>query len=85
MPQVELAEHVAIPEGIRAQVQSGVMDDWSAVRVIEWGLDRFAPRIALSASFGSPEGLVILHMMHQIDPARTRVFTVDTGCLYQES
>ncbi len=59
------------------------MNLWPAERLIEWGLDRFAPRIALSASFGSPEGLVILDLMHRIDPGRTRVFSIDTGRLPQ--
>jgi thioredoxin-dependent adenylylsulfate APS reductase len=59
------------------------MDLWPAERVLEWGFDRFAPRIALSASFGSPEGLVILDLMHKIDPSRARVFTIDTGRLPQ--
>jgi thioredoxin-dependent adenylylsulfate APS reductase len=59
------------------------MDLWPAERVLEWGFDRFAPRIALSASFGSPEGLVILDLMHKIAPSRARVFTIDTGRLPQ--
>ncbi|MCP4004912.1 MAG: phosphoadenylyl-sulfate reductase [bacterium] len=67
------------------EVQSGTMADWSAEKVLEWGFERFAPRIALSASFGSPEGLVILDLMHKIDPKLTRVFTIDTGRLHQET
>jgi phosphoadenosine phosphosulfate reductase len=70
---------------LRAQIESGELDGWEAIKLIEWGLAHFAPRIALSASFGSPEGMVILHMMHQIDPARARVFTIDTGRLPQET
>lgn len=72
-----------IPPAVLSEVRSGEMDLWPAERVLEWGFDRFAPRIALSASFGSPEGLVILDLMHKIDPSRARVFTIDTGRLPQ--
>jgi thioredoxin-dependent adenylylsulfate APS reductase len=83
MAQAEAPERVTIPEAILEEVRSGAMDLWPAEKVIAWGLDRFAPRIALSASFGSPEGLVILDLMHRIDPVRARVFTIDTGRLPQ--
>ena len=88
MGQFELvtpAPEPRISEEIFAQVQSGKMDAWPAERVIQWGFERFAPRIALSASFGSREGMVLLHLMHRIDPKSTRVFTVDTGRLPQET
>jgi thioredoxin-dependent adenylylsulfate APS reductase len=78
-----LAPRVRIPDSILAEVRSGDLDGAPAEQLIEWGFDRFAPRIALSASFGSPEGMVILDLMHRIDPKRTRVFTIDTGRLPQ--
>ena len=59
--------------------------DASAEKVLTWGFDHFAPRIALSASFGSPEGMVIFHLMNQIDPKLARIFTIDTGRLHQET
>jgi thioredoxin-dependent adenylylsulfate APS reductase len=68
-----------------AQIESGEMDGWEPIKLLEWGLQVFAPRIALSASFGSPEGMVILHMMCSIDSAKARVFTIDTGRLPQET
>jgi phosphoadenosine phosphosulfate reductase len=37
--------------------------------------------MALSCSFGAPEGLILLDMMHRIDPA-SRVFVIDTGRLH---
>lgn len=72
------------PETAR-QIDSGELDGYTAVDLLRWGLDRFAPRIALSASFGSPEGLVILDLMHGISQEKTRVFTIDTGRLPQET
>jgi phosphoadenylyl-sulfate reductase (thioredoxin) len=58
---------------------------WSAEQILVWGMDTFAPRIALSASFGAPEGMVLLHMMRRLRPEATRVFTIDTGRLPQET
>ena len=74
-----------IPEALLAQVRSGELNDWPAERLIEWGFEHFAPRISLSASFGSREGMALLHLMHQIDAGKTRVFTLDTGRLPQET
>jgi thioredoxin-dependent adenylylsulfate APS reductase len=74
---------VQIPDPVKLEISSQSFEGWSAERILTWGMDRFAPRIALSASFGSPEGLVILDLMHRIDPLRTRVFTIDTGRLPQ--
>ena len=76
---------VAIPRSVIDTVLSRAFDDKPAEEILRWGLDTLAPRIALSASFGSPEGMVLLDMMHNIDPAKTRVFTIDTGRLHQET
>jgi thioredoxin-dependent adenylylsulfate APS reductase len=84
---MQSAETVAsrLPPSLLSAIESREMDGWEPIKILEWGLQAFAPRIALSASFGSPEGMAILHMMHAIDPARTRVFTIDTGRLPQET
>jgi phosphoadenosine phosphosulfate reductase len=74
-----------IPAAVLEEVRSGALNEKSAREILQWGFERFVPRIALSASFGSPDGMVILDMMHQLDPARTRVFTIDTGRLPQET
>jgi phosphoadenosine phosphosulfate reductase len=75
----------AISPEVHERIASGELDAWPAEDLIKWGLDQFAPRIALSASFGSPEGLVILDLMHRIAPERARVFTIDTGRLPPET
>lgn len=72
-------------EEVRAQIRAGRFDEASPEQVLEWGVDTFWPRIALSASFGSPEGMVVLDMMHRLRPGRVRVFTIDTGRMYQET
>ena len=58
----------AASESVLEEVLSGRMNGWTAERILEWGFDRFAPRIALSASFGSPEGMVLFDLMNRIDP-----------------
>ncbi len=63
-------------------VQSGAAEALSATEILTWGIKNFSQRIALSCSFGAPEGLVLLDMMHRIDPA-SRVFVLDTGRLTQ--
>ena len=58
------------------------MESWSPEEILTWGLGKFHPRLALSCSFGNPEGLVLLDMMHRIEPA-SRVYVLDTGRLHQ--
>ncbi|MBM4336122.1 MAG: phosphoadenylyl-sulfate reductase [Deltaproteobacteria bacterium] len=76
---------VRVSASVLEEIESGGLDGLVAEELIRWGFDRFAPRIALSAGFGSPDGMVLLDLMHQIDPGRTRVFTLDTGRLPQET
>jgi phosphoadenylyl-sulfate reductase (thioredoxin) len=87
MPLLQpLREHEHSPSpGLTREIESGKMDRWPAERLIEWGLESFAPRIALAASFGALEGMVILDLMCAIAPERVRVFTVDTGRLPQQT
>ena len=71
------------PSAFLEEIEIARKECWTPQRVLEWGLDSFAPQISLSASFGSPEGMVILDMMTKIDRSRTRIFTIDTGRLPQ--
>jgi phosphoadenosine phosphosulfate reductase len=63
-------------------IQSRSAEPMSPQEILIWGLDNFSNKLALSCSFGAPEGLVLLDMMHRIDPA-SRVFVLDTGRLPQ--
>jgi len=49
--------------------------------ILTWALKNFHPRLVLSASFGGPEGMVLLDMMHKLDN-ESRVFMLDTGRLH---
>lgn len=51
--------------------------------VLEWALERFSPRIALSTAL-QIDGVALLDMAYELDPG-VRVFTVDTGRLPEET
>jgi phosphoadenosine phosphosulfate reductase len=52
--------------------------------VLQWAVEQFAPRVAISSAFG-PEGLVIIDItMRKVTP-RPAVFTIDTGFLFPET
>lgn len=63
-------------------IEPGRFDSWDAQKILTWAIENFHPSLALSCSFGNPEGLVLLDMMHRIEPA-SRVFVLDTGRLPQ--
>jgi thioredoxin-dependent adenylylsulfate APS reductase len=58
------------------------IDSWSPEEILTWAIGKFHPRLALSCSFGNPEGMVLLDMMHRIEPS-SRVYVLDTGRLHQ--
>lgn len=76
------AARLAAPADVQRLVASGALERLDAEALLRWGLERFHPRIVLSCSFGAPEGLVLLDMMHRIEPT-ARVFMLDTGRLPQ--
>jgi phosphoadenosine phosphosulfate reductase len=63
-------------------VASQEAEQLSPQEILTWAIKNFRSLLTLSCSFGAPEGLVVLDMMHRIDP-RSRVFVLDTGRLPQ--
>ena len=55
----------------------------SAQDLLAWALERFHPKLAISAA-GGVDGMALIDMAWRIDP-RIRVFTLDTGRLPQET
>ena len=51
--------------------------------VLDWALERFSPRIALSTAL-QIDGVALLDMAYELD-SEVRVFTVDTGRLPEET
>ena len=63
-------------------VRAGRLEGLGAEEILIWAIKNFHPRLALSCSFGNVEGLVLLDMMHRIEPS-SRVYVLDTGRLHQ--
>lgn len=55
----------------------------SAKEILEWALDKFKDKVALSCSFGA-EDVVLVDMLVKIN-SKARIFTLDTGRLPQET
>jgi phosphoadenosine phosphosulfate reductase len=55
-----------------------------AQEVLKWALETFGPKVALASSFCA-EDVLITDMMVKINKDKTRVFTLDTGRLNQET
>ncbi len=67
---------------VLATVRGGELESLAAEEILTWAVKNFHPRLVLSCSFGAREGLVLLDMMHRIEP-ESRVFFLDTGRLPQ--
>ncbi|GAF73976.1 unnamed protein product [marine sediment metagenome] len=66
------------------EIPRGGLESRDPTEILTWIIQRFHPRLALSCSFGNPEGMVLLDMMHRIEPS-SRVFILDTGRMPQET
>jgi len=75
-------ERKSIDSGLLDDVRRGRLEGLGAPELLTWAIKNLHPRLALSCSFGNPEGLVLLDMMHRIEPA-SRVYVLDTGRLPQ--
>jgi phosphoadenosine phosphosulfate reductase len=60
------------------------MEKRSAYEILQWALNTSGLRIGLASSFGS-EDVVLIDFMTKINKEKTRVFTLDTGRLNQET
>jgi len=76
-----VSEKVIDPRILR-DIGAAVFEPWEPEKILGWAIKNFHPRLTLSCSFGAPEGLALLDMMHRIEPA-ARVFVLDTGRLPQ--
>jgi phosphoadenosine phosphosulfate reductase len=70
------------PEELRRA--SWRLEEASAEEVLGWALKTYADDLTLSLSFGGAEGMVLLDMLWR-QGARVRVFTLDTGFLFEET
>ena len=52
--------------------------------ILRWAVEVYGEDLTLSVSFGNPEGMVLLDMLSRLTD-RARVFTLDTGFLFEET
>ena len=71
-----------IDSGVLEDVRAGRLEGLGAEELLRWAIRSFHPRLSLSCSFGNAEGLVLLDMMHRIEPT-SRVYVLDTGRMHQ--
>jgi phosphoadenosine phosphosulfate reductase len=60
------------------------LENKSAQEVLRWAVDTYGLRIGLASSFGT-EDVVLIDIMIKINKEKTRIFTLDTGRLNQET
>ena len=60
------------------------MESKSAPEILNWAFKKYGDRMVLASSFGA-EDVVLIDMMCKINSNLTRVFTLDTGRLNQET
>ena len=56
----------------------------TATDILKWSIENFGNKIALASSFGA-EDVIIIDMMAKIDKTKTKILTLDTGRLNQET
>jgi phosphoadenosine phosphosulfate reductase len=71
-------------EELATHETTAALEKLPAEKVLQWALDRFSPKVALACSFQA-EASVLIDMMHRIRGSDSRVFTLDTGRLNQET
>lgn len=69
-------------DSVQGLIDSRAFESWQPEPLLRWAIENFHPRLALSASFGAPEGMLLLDMMHAIEPS-SRVFVLDTGRMHE--
>jgi phosphoadenosine phosphosulfate reductase len=87
-PQSALADNfvpLELTTELKAEIEakSAEFETATPQEILRWSLARFAPRFTMATAFG-PEGMVILHMLSEIDP-NTPVFNLDTGYQFTET
>src|SRR5919202_5360903 len=72
------------PTDLQLKKISEEMENRSAQEVLKWALDTYGLRIGLASSVGS-EDVLLIDMMVKISKEKTKIFTLDTGRLNQET
>ena len=60
-------------------VKRNSMEAMSAEEILTWSVSNFHPRLTISASFGAPEGMVLIDMLHKVDPTTRATSLIARG------
>lgn len=73
-------------ESLMSEIRSiaNELESKSAPEILKWGFKKYKDKMVLGSSFGA-EDVVLIDMMCNINRNLTRVFTLDTGRLNQET
>src|SRR5918992_3677522 len=74
----------AIPGPWELAWQAEHLEGASPWETLEWAVATYGNRLALSASFGGPEGMALIDMISKITNEVT-ILTIDTGFLFRET
>jgi phosphoadenosine phosphosulfate reductase len=78
---IDVMDEKPLENEVLGLIENDVAESWSTHKILTWAVGKFGSRLTLSASFGAPEGMVLVDMLHKIDP-ESRVFVLDTGRLH---
>ena len=78
---IDVMDEKPLKNDVLDLVENEAIESWPAHEILSWAVKKFGSRLTVSASFGAPEGMILVDMLHKIDP-ETRVFVIDTGRLH---
>ena len=78
---INVSDEKPLKNDVLSLIENDEIESWSTQDILTWAVWKFGSKLTISASFGAPEGMVLVDMLHKIDP-ETRVFVLDTGRLH---
>ena len=78
-------DKLTLTPGLATEIasKSAELESATAQEILRWAVGRFGDKFTMATAFG-PEGMVILHMLAEID-RKTHVFNLDTGYQFPET
>src|SRR5919202_3834572 len=77
-------EYGAIPGPWELAWEAEHLEGVAPREILEWAVETYGGRLAISASFGGPEGMALIDMISKITDEVT-ILTIDTGFLFRET
>ena len=79
-----LEESRILPSPWELSWEAEHLEGASPQEILEWAVETYGPGLALSASFGGPEGMALIDMISRMTDEVT-ILTIDTGFLFKET